>query len=709
MNFAGSGSERFSNLSVPIEIAEMITPAPEDWQGELEEQPTPATELQPPESAAPPPPPMLPPPPLFLPPPPPPLVMPTPVPSSSPPPRQQATPGVEATQTPGTASTTIFRLERDRLASLYDLNWRRIRLVLWLLAVGVALGFLLLLPPARSALTPLPTAHIPPGSHERPPIPQRPFLSTALFAIGVGAPLLALAIALIALPALLWREVWLRRQRDLHLAIGRQGLLFFLPSRSGYWFLLPWGHMIALSDATMVPRNGRGVRLRTILWRRLARLRRVFRHGRRLGDAASRPHRAVRSPFVMHARSQQPRQILRLVCYAPLPGSGYGWLFGLAPFTRRVGPASFLLESGWFEPIRSPAIATPGTAAGARRPPALGILHRMLLSLWTAPLSRAQRPALPLPRSGGAVILNTTAASGVTIEARQADRAAQSALPLIPALSVAALTIALATHQPVERAAVLNVATLVALVLGLGLLLAGVRRIRRGGTFIAGAALLALAGLLNLGYGLIAQLADWPWLYRTAPGEPFLFLELLAGLLIVIGAGALALEGSGRPGARSPASAGLDGVMGARPHSAELALTLGLFMLGLARVLEDIDRASLSSSGGNALLELRYTLAEPLLPLAIILLSYFAPLAGPALQPLFRALQIIYGLSLALLVPAAFLIAQRAAHGKGLLPLPWTPLLAVELICGLAVVLASLLDHRAPPRPAPDRTGVASS
>jgi hypothetical protein len=144
--------------------------------------------------------------------------------------------------------------------------------------------------------------------------------------------------------------------------------------------------------------------------------------------------------------------------------------------------------------------------------------------------------------------------------------------------------------------------------------------------------------------------------------------------------------------------------MGARLHSAELAMTLGLFALGLARVLEDIDRAILSSSSGNALLELRYTLAEPLLPLAILLLGYFAPLAGPSLQSLFRALQIIYGLTLALLVPAGFLVAQRATHGKGLLPLPWTPLLALELIGGLAVVLASLRDRRpTTTRPTPDQ------
>jgi hypothetical protein len=701
MNVAGPGSERFINPAAPIETAAMITPTPEDWQGTPAEQSSPGPEaappLQPAEAAPPPSAPTLPSPPSSL--PPPPLVTPASLPTLPIENTQQATPDLTPTRGAGTASTTIFRLERDRLASLYDLNWRRIRLLLWLLAVGGALGFLLLLPPARSALTPLPTPHIPPGSHIRPPTPHRPFISTALFVVGVGAPLLALAIGLTALPALLWREIWLRRQRDLHLAIGRQGLLFFLPSRSGYWFLLPWGHITHISDVTIMPRNGRRARLRTVLWRRLARLRRLFRHGRRLGEAAPRTHGGVRSPFVMHARSQQPRQMLRLVCYAPLPGRGYGWLFRMAPYTRLVGPASFLLETGWFEPIRSPATATPG--AGARPPTAPGIFHRLLLNLWTAPLSRAQRPTLPLPRSGGAVILNAAAAPGVNVEARQADRAAQSALPLIPALSISGLIIALATHQPVERAAVLNVATLVILMLGLGLLLAGARRARRGSLFITGAALLALAGLLNLGYGLIAQLADWPWLYRTAPGEPLLFLELLAGLLIALGAGALALEGSGRPGARPAASAGLDTSMGTRPHSAELALTLGLVALGLARMLEDIDRAILSHSGGTALLELRAVLAEPLLPLAIILLSYFAPLAGPALQPAFRALQIIYGLTLALLVPAAFLITQRATQAKGLLPLPWTPLLALELVCGLAIVLASLRNRRSAAAPSP--------
>ena len=697
MSFAGPGSERFSNPTAPIETAEMMTPVPEDWQGTPAEQPSLEPEAAPPpqpaEAAPSPSAPTLPVPSPSLPPAPP------AEPAAATQHTQQATPGLAPTQGAGTASTTIFRLEQDRLASLYDLNWRRIRLILWLLAVGGALGFLLLLPPARSALTPLPTPHIPPGSHIRPPTPHRPFLSTALCVVGVGAPLLALALGLTALPALLWREVWLRRQRDLHLAIGRQGLLFFLPSRPGHWFLLPWGHITQIRDATIMPRGGRRARLRTVLWRRLARLRRVFRHGRRLGEAAPRGRREARSPFVMHARRQQPRHLLRLVCYAPLPGSGYGWLFRMAPYTRQVGPNSFLLETGWFEPLRPPTAS--GGAAPAGRLTTPGILHRLLLNLWNAPLARAQRPALPLPRSGGAVILNAAAAPGVNVEARRADRAALAALPLIPALSVAGLIIARVTHQPVERAAVLNVAALVVLMSGLALLLAGARRAGRGGLFIAGAALLALGGLLNLGYGLTAQLADWPWLYRTAPGEPLLFLELLAGLLIVLGAVALTLEGGGRPGARPATSVGPDTSMGARPHSAELALTLGLVMLGLSRMLEDVDRAILSRSGGNALLDLRAVLAEPLLPLAISLLSYFAPLAGPALQPVFRALQIIYGLTLALLVPAGFLIVQRATHAKGLLPLPWTPLLALELLCGLVVVLASLLGRRgaAPPSP----------
>jgi len=116
-------------------------------------------------------------------------------------------------------------------------------------------------------------------------------------------------------------------------------------------------------------------------------------------------------------------------------------------------------------------------------------------------------------------------------------------------------------------------------------------------------------------------------------------------------------------------------------------------------VLEDVDRATLSS-GGAALVLLRNMLAEPLLPLAILGLSYFAPLVDTSLGTLFRALQIIYGTALALLVPGAFLVVQRATHGKGLLPLPWLPLLLLALVCGTAVVLSSLWRRQPRPKPA---------
>src|SRR5690242_7075681 len=73
----------------------------------------------------------------------------------------------------GTASVSHF--DQERLAALQDRNWRRVRALLWVLAAGVALGFLLLIP-AVHAPPPAPRppllGHIPPGSHA--PVPQRP-------------------------------------------------------------------------------------------------------------------------------------------------------------------------------------------------------------------------------------------------------------------------------------------------------------------------------------------------------------------------------------------------------------------------------------------------------------------------------------------------------------------------------------------------------
>ncbi len=601
-------------------------------------------------------------------------------PALQPPPVPAAPPGTDQARPAGSTPATIFRVERERLAALADLNRQRIHLVLWLLVIGVALGFLLLVPSVRTLFLPPPFPPAHPLPRSSPPI-HRSFWPGVLFWLGAVAPLLALAVGLLTLPLLLWREVWLRRQRDLHLAIGRQGLLFFLPGRPRHWFLLPWGHITAISDATVTPRAGRRARLRTVLWRRMARLHRAFfRRGHWL-SLSPEPRPAVRSPFMLHARRQQPRQRLRVACYARLPNRGYGWLFRLAPFTPTLGPSTFLLETGWFEPAR---VAAP--AQQPKRPAVPGTLHRLLLGLWGAALARAQRPALPLPRSDGAVIVQMPrdAMPDLAAEARQVDLAAWAALPLVPALSMAGLGIVLVLHQPLERVAILNAATLVALAVGLGLVLAGVRWARRGWWLIAGATLLVVASLLNLAYGLVAFLEDWPWAFHQAPGEPFLLLEALAGLLIALGAGALALEGAGRPGARSAAGAGTDATLGRHLHASELALALGLLALGIGRVLEDMNWAVLSSGAGT-LQFLRDTLAEPLLPLAIIGLSYFAPLAGPALQTLFRSLQMLYGLALALLVPASFIFVYRVTGGSRLVPRAWLPLLALALVCGLTI------------------------
>jgi hypothetical protein len=607
---------------------------------------------------------------------------------------------------PPPAAASVFRINQDRLAALQDLTWRRARVVLWVLVVGVALGLLLLIPAVHQL--PPPPAHPATGTPTvtHPSTTQRPFWAFLLLMISVGAPLLALAVGVLALPVLLWRAAWLRRQRDLHLAIGRQGLLFFLPGQMGRWFLLPWGHITALTDVTTTPRNGRRARLRTVLWRRWARLQRAFRHGHRLGKASA-ARSPVHSPFLLPVWAAGPHQRLRVACYGRLPDSGYSWLFTLAPFTRRVGSTTFLLESGWFE-----------SATGQ---PAVS-LHRVLLGLWASSLAREQRAFLPLPRARGAVMLNTAApVQEAGAEARRVDGPAWAALPLVPALSVSAVLIALFTHQPLAAGDTLNLATLGILTLGLGLLLAGTpqreralavtgsphagnsrrrsrwalarpRWLTRGRLFVGGAFLLALAGALNVAYAIVALLREWPWAIQVAPSEPFFFLELLASLLLILGGTALGLEGSGRPGEHSAVQRA-EVELSARLHSTELAVALGLLALGVARVLGDIDLAALSRSA-LALQWLRDALAEPLLPLAIIGLSYFALLAGPSLQSLFRVLQAIYGLVLAQFVPAAFIFVYRTTGGKRPLPLEWLPLLVLELVCGLLVVILILLSRR---------------
>ncbi len=586
-------------------------------------------------------------------------------------------PAPEATQPPAASgSASVFRINQGWLAALQDLNWRRVRALLLVLVVGVGLGLLLLIPAVHQSP---PAVHLPAhgNPHVHIAVPQKPLWASIVLVVSIVAPLLSLAIGLLALPGLLWRAVWLRRQRDLHLAIGRQGLLFFLPGRAGCWLLLPWGHITGMTAVTSPALSARSERLRTVLWRRWARLRRRFRRGRRLGmpSALDNP---VRSPFLAHALAASPQQRLRVVCYARLPDSGYSWLFGLAPFTRRIGAATFLLDAGWF----APAISAPGVS-----------LQRVLLSLWAAPLARAERPVLPLPRSRGAVLLNTPApAQDTEPEARRVDGAAWAALPLLPALSVMLAALTLSARQPLAAGAALDLATLVVLTLGLSLLLAGARWPTRGRVFASGAFALALAGILNAVYGLVALLQAWPWAIQIAPGVPFFFLEALAGLLLLFGGSALGLEGSGRPGLRSLLPSGAP----VRPHSTELVVAVGLLTLGAARILEDIDLAALNS-GAATLHWLRYTLAEPLLPLAIIGLSYFVLLAGPTLQNLFRALQAIYGLVLALVVPAAFIFVYRAGGGAGLLPKTWLPLLIVEFICGLLVVVFAVLPRQQPP------------
>jgi hypothetical protein len=113
----------------------------------------------------------------------------------------------------------------------------------------------------------------------------------------------------------------------------------------------------------------------------------------------------------------------------------------------------------------------------------------------------------------------------------------------------------------------------------------------------------------------------------------------------------------------------------------------------VARVLEDVNLAVLSQSDSATLQFLRNTLAEPLLPLAILGVCYFGPRANPTLKFAFRVLQVVYGLVLAVLVPAAFLLVHRALGGAGL-PLPWLPMLVLMLLGGLLAAWSALFSSQ---------------
>src|ERR1051326_1398528 len=376
MDFAGSRSERFVEQPEEAQMSQMLEPA------------LGATAPMPPLAAP----------------------ASTPLPGAEGPPA----PTLEGLQPPPAQAgpVSVFRVDQERLTALQDLTWRRVRIVLWIVAVGVALGFLLLLPVVH---LPPPTNHPATGvtAVSGHPIVQPPFWAAMLFGIGVGIPVLALGLGVLALPVLLCRAAWLRRQQSLHLAIGRQGLLFFLPGQMERWFLLPWGHITALTDVSTPARTGRRERLRTVLWRRWARLQRAFRHGRRL-DKAETARAPVRSPFLLHVRAAGPQQRLRVVCFARLPDSRYGWLFTLAPFTRRVGATTFVLRTSWFESAVKPQNVS---------------LHQVLLGLWASSLARAQRSMVPLPNARGAVLLGAPAKEAEQAP-RRVDGPAWVALPL---------------------------------------------------------------------------------------------------------------------------------------------------------------------------------------------------------------------------------------------------------------------------------------
>lgn len=592
---------------------------------------------------------------------------------------------------PGAAggSILLFEPDRARLAPLLAFNRRRVRWLLWLLLVGLALSSLWLLPKVHALPLQRDASPLVRFARDLVIIKGQLWWVVLLRVLGVVGPLLAV-ISLCGLPTALWREARLRRQSDLHLAVGRQGVLFFLPGQSRRWFLLPWEHMLSLNEETIRPDRTRGARLRTVLWRRWARLQRLYRHGRKL-NAPTGTRRAVPSPFAARAALQQPWLALHVLCTGRLPATGYHWLFRLALFTPRAGPTVFRLETGWFAALQSKNSAdAPTSTLPARRGEAeASLLHLVMLALWRARPLASTYPALPLPRSGGAFHLGApTTEQPKDAEDRRRRLAAWAMLPLLPLLSLEGVAQSLAQGQTVTRAAALSAGALSVLALGIALLLIRVRHQR---LFLIGAVLLALGGLLNAGYGLAAFLIDWPWRFTEAPGQPFMAQEMLAGLLIILGALALALGGYRRPGLRQPITGATRPLM--QTQRAEVVLGLGLLLLGVARVLEDVNLAVLSQSDSATLQFLRNTLAEPLLPLAILGVCYFGPRANPTLKFAFRVLQVVYGLVLAVLVPAAFLLVHRALGGAGL-PLPWLPMLVLMLLGGLLAAWSALFSSQ---------------
>ncbi len=577
-------------------------------------------------------------------------------------------PGVQAPPLPPGKALLLFEPDRARLALLLAFTRRRVWRVLALLVGGMALGLLWLIPQVHT------------------------FASQTS-----AAPLVKLLRALLAvvsffwLPGALWREAWLRRQSDLHLAVGRQGVLFFLPGHSRRWLLLPWQHMRSLEEETLRPDRSRHVRLSTILWRKRARLARLYRHGRRL-DASSDARRAVRSPFAERAALYQPRLTLRVVCSGLLPVTGYHWLFRLAPFTPRLAPQVFRLETGWFAPLQAKASApAPEHATRPKRAAVeASLLHMVVLALWRDRALAEGYPLLPLPRAGGAFQVSTSRTEqSAAPEARRIPLAAWAMLPLIPLLSLEGVAQTLAQGQPLTWAAALDAGALSALALGLALLLVGMQRPSRQRAFQCGTLLVAVGGLLNAAYGLAAFLVAWPWRFAEAPGQPFVALEALAGTLVWLGGLALLLEGAWRPVPRPAQGQRI------QVRRAEVVLGVGLLVLAATRVLEDVNLAVLSQSSSAALQFLRNTLAEPLLPLAILGVCFFGPLVNPALRLAFRVVLAVYSLVLAVLVPLAFVLVQRALFGTAL-PLAWLPLLALTAAGGLLAAWSMLFSSQDP-------------
>src|SRR5262249_32331789 len=118
-------------------------------------------------------------------------------------------------------SILLFAPDRARLALLLALSHRRVQAVLWLLVVGMGLGFLWLIPKVHALPHHTDPSPLLRALHSIAAVKGQLWWVVVLRALGMLGPAGAV-ISFFWLPGALWREAHLRRQSNLHLAVGRQ-------------------------------------------------------------------------------------------------------------------------------------------------------------------------------------------------------------------------------------------------------------------------------------------------------------------------------------------------------------------------------------------------------------------------------------------------------------------------------------------------------